>query len=158
MMTNTLAYCSVVSITALKSFFNSVAANRSKRYKMYALIYKKILNIFFCQFKINYSNYFPRIQEDIKTRRQMRQLIRPTPSKQLYIYSKMTYPKHKEHWQPTCKASKRGRLSMQPMYPTVWLNRARPANTFIPPSFPGNTPAQLCGAPTPKIPLRVLKN
>jgi len=34
--------------------------------------------------------------------------------------------------------------------PTDWLDGARPANTCIPPSFPGNTPAQPCGIPNPK--------
>jgi hypothetical protein len=33
---------------------------------------------------------------------------------------------------------------------TFWLDGARPVNTFIPPSFLGNTPTQLCSTPTPK--------
>ncbi len=34
--------------------------------------------------------------------------------------------------------------------PTIWLDGARPANTCIPPSFPGNVPVQPSGAPTKK--------
>jgi hypothetical protein len=34
--------------------------------------------------------------------------------------------------------------------PTVLLNGARPANTCIPPSFPGNAPAHPCRVPNPK--------
>jgi hypothetical protein len=39
----------------------------------------------------------------------------------------------------------------------VWLDGARPANTCIPLSFPGNTPVHLHGIPTLKICLQVLK-
>jgi hypothetical protein len=40
---------------------------------------------------------------------------------------------------------------------TVWLDRARPANTCIPPTFLGNVPTQPCGVPTPKTHLQVQK-
>ncbi len=42
--------------------------------------------------------------------------------------------------------------------PTVWLDRARPANTCIPPFFLRNVPSQLCGIPTAKTCLQVFKN
>jgi len=34
--------------------------------------------------------------------------------------------------------------------PTVWLDETRSANTCIPPTFPGNVPAQQCSIPTSK--------
>ncbi len=43
--------------------------------------------------------------------------------------------------------------------PTVWLDGARPANTCIPPSFPGNLPMQPHNnIPTPNAQLQVYKN
>jgi hypothetical protein len=38
---------------------------------------------------------------------------------------------------------------------TIWLDGARPVNTYILPSFPGNRPAELHGYPLPKIHLKV---
>ena len=42
--------------------------------------------------------------------------------------------------------------------PTVWLDGARPANTFIPPSVLGNMPTQLSSVPTPKSTFASIKN
>jgi hypothetical protein len=42
--------------------------------------------------------------------------------------------------------------------PIVWLDGARPAHTYTPPSFMGNVTAQLRSVPTQKIHLQVLKN
>jgi hypothetical protein len=42
--------------------------------------------------------------------------------------------------------------------PTVWLVGARPACTYIPPSFLGYVPVQLRNVPTPKIHLQKQKN
>ncbi len=67
MMTNTLADYSVVFITALKSFFNTVATNRSKRYKIYALIYKKkFLTFFSVNSKLIILIIFPEYKKTLK--------------------------------------------------------------------------------------------
>ena len=42
--------------------------------------------------------------------------------------------------------------------PTFYLDRARPVNTYIPPTFLGKVPSQPCSIPNPKICLQVQKN
>jgi hypothetical protein len=43
-------------------------------------------------------------------------------------------------------------------YSSVWLDRARPADTSVPPSFLQNAPVWLCGIPAPKNMFASFKN